>query len=117
MRVVEDPNQSKVVPADEVFSYDGGKPAIGNTFEAHHAKYTILGDGRIREEGSSTLTMGRRFFLAGGHIIGQTDYNNGKVVFRCVNCETHRVATASSSPLSKKYILGWFMHHQCNAES
>lgn len=117
MRVVEEPNNSKQVPANKVFSYDGGNPTIGDTIEAHFSKYTILADGRIREEGGDTLTMGRRFFLTGDHIIGQTDYRNGKVVFRCIKCETHRVATAESSPLAKKYILGWFMNNECGAES
>jgi len=115
MLVVEEPNDSQKVPADQVFSYDGGKPVIGDTIEAHFDKYTILGDGRVRKSGGGELTLGRRFFLIEGHVIGQTDYRNGKVVFRCVHCGTHRVASAKSSPQSKKYILGWFMNNSCAA--
>lgn len=114
MEVVEEPSNSEEVPAKDVFSYDGGTPVIGSTIEAHFSKYTILGDGRIRESDGDTLTLGRRFFIIGGHVVGQTDYSNGKVVFRCVHCGTYRVATAKSSPEAKKYIIGWFINNKCS---
>jgi len=50
-----------------------------------------------------------------GHCVAQTDYQNGKVVFRCAKCGTYRVATASASPEAKFYILGWFMDDECSA--
>lgn len=115
MDVVEDPNKSKRVPADKVFDYSGGKPVIGDTIEAHFSKHTILGDGRVREEGGGTYVLGRRFYLTGGHCLGHTDYRNGKVVFRCVHCGTYRTATASASPEAKFFILGWFMNNECAA--
>lgn len=115
MRVVEDPTESQQVPAHEVFSYESGKPVIGETFEANYQMHRTKADGTVRVEDGTVLTLGRRFFLVAGHCLGQADYRNGKVVFRCAKCGTYRVATASSSPEAKFYILGWFMDDECSA--
>ena len=115
MQIVEEPNESNRVPATDVFSYDSGKPVIGDTFESHYSKYTILGDGRVRKEGGAVFALGRRFILTGRHCVAQADYQNGKVVFRCTHCGTHRVATALASPEAKFYIIGWFMNNKCTA--
>lgn len=115
MRVVENPQESQQVPAHEVFSYDSGKPVIGDTFEAHYQQHRTNGDGTVRAEDGTVLTLGRRFFLIAGHCVAQADYQNGKVVFRCAKCGTYRVATASASPEAKYYILGWFMDDECSA--
>jgi len=116
MRVVEDPCESEQVPEEEVFSYESGKPTIGEMFEANHRMHRTCQDGVVRESKNGTvLTLGRYFYLVSGHCVGQTTYRCGKVVFRCTHCGTYRTVTTKCGAKAKFYILGWFMEHSCKA--
>jgi len=115
MEVVEEPEQSKSIPPTEVFSYSDGSPQIGSRFEKSFTDYTVLSDGRVRDENARTFTLGRYFFIVSGHIVGITTYQNKKVVMRCAKCSTSRTATKSTCPDAKFYILGWFKDNECQA--